>query len=649
MFASLVLERAPLSWQDMPELVQTWLQVAGAFAAVALVVYGIVALIRGPARWDQPWPAWQRAVFKLAVIGMLACYILLGIVETPVALNSMRNGPEANPVSPLGSVKLPPTLLTLAGGLALFAVALPFIADLFRLRSRRIWALTRLSFKDAVRRKVVWVITAALMAIVMFSGWFLDSKPEHEVRNYVHVIYWAMTPLFLVAFGLLAAFGLPTDVRDQSIHTIVTKPVERFEIVLGRFLGYTLLMTVTLALVVACYVGFMFRGVSQDAQEESMRARVPLWGSLHFFSKKSSSGDFKGINVGREWEYRQYIAGTRSVNNPERAIWTYETLPSNLANRPNGKVRCEFSFDIFRTVKGEEGKGVFCTFQFYRGPEITRDSMPALEQKLTDYRAERLKALARPDADADKIDAELAEKYGLYEVAAKELVDYHTQDVEIPSALFKNEPPTAHARPGKASPTPAPALQVIVKLDSSGQYLGMARYDFYILDSEGTFAVNFLKGAVGLWLRVCVVIGLAVACSTYLSGVMSWLTATFIYVLGLFLEYGHQLAGNQLVGGGPMEAVFRLVNKESLVVPLQQTAGAHLAQGTDQVYRFILKCFLYLIPDVDRWDWTGYVAEGFNIGFGSILLFHTLLVFAYLFPCALVAYYLMKSREVASW
>ena len=51
------------------------------------------------------------------------------------------------------------------------------------------------------------------------------------------------------------------EVRNQSIHTIVTKPVERFEIVLGRFLGYGILLTCGLALLTALSLVYVERGV----------------------------------------------------------------------------------------------------------------------------------------------------------------------------------------------------------------------------------------------------------------------------------------------------------------------------------------------------------------------------------------------------
>ena len=92
----------------------------------------------------------------------------------------------------------------------------------------------------------------------------------------------------------------------------------------------------------------------------------------------------------------------------------------------------------------------------------------------------------------------------------------------------------------------------------------------------------------------------------------------------------------------------RLINREGLAGSVDQTPGGNIAQGTDVVYRGILRIFLFMFPDVNRLDWTDFVAEGFNIGGMNMILLHLLVLLGYLLPCALVAYYLMKSREVAA-
>jgi hypothetical protein len=173
-----------------------------------------------------------------------AAYVAAGVLYKlePASPIVDRN---PSPVAPKPPVSPPTTQAiwrghaqTVGGLLAILGISLPFFVDLTRMRARRIWALARLSFKEAIRRRVLWVFLAFLLVFLFPPKWFLPVKPENEVRDSIAVIDYAMFAIMLFAFGLLAAFSIPTDLRTQTMHTIVTKPVERFEIVLGRFLGY---------------------------------------------------------------------------------------------------------------------------------------------------------------------------------------------------------------------------------------------------------------------------------------------------------------------------------------------------------------------------------------------------------------------------
>jgi hypothetical protein len=634
-FATLVLERSPLQWADVPGGIVTWVTVVGGFATLFLalwLLYYVLGLGTSTAAQKK-----QASLFTAALVIALVGFAVGGALTYLGRTQEAQQSGEGQARATAGVLQTVGTVSYLiGGGCALAAFLFPFATDIVRLRWRRIWALARLSFKEAIRRRVLWVFSAMVL-VFLFASWFLPYKPEDQVRNYVRVVYWVMEPLLLTTACLVAAFSIPTDVRSQTIHTIVTKPVERFEIVLGRFLGYGLLMSLVLLIMTGVSLLYVFREIDPDAQVESMRARIPLYGNLTYRGKE---GNFQGDSVGREWDYRRYISGGKSST--QRAVWSYADLPGDLANRSEGKVPCEFSFDIFRTVKdkeGQEGKGVHCSFTFQ-----TWRWDPKEEANYTRTRNQST-------ADPEKLYSELAEKYGIYEVFYKKIEDYHTQSITVPAALFKNalsgNPQPAVSPSGE----PIPLLQVLVKLESPGQYLGVAKHDFYILDAEGTFAFNFFKGAAGLWLRLLLVIGIAVTCSTYLSGVISFMATAFLYFAGLFrdTEYIKGLAEGTTPGGGPMESLIRLVRHESLVTPLESTAGADFAQGTDKLYRLILQGLLYLFPDVDRFDWTSYVAEGFNIGMGSTVLLSTLMVVAYLMPWAILGYYLMKSREIATW
>src|SRR5262249_50854697 len=206
-----------------------------------------------------------------------------------------------------------------------------------------------------------------------------------------------------------------------------------------------------------------------------------------------------------------------------------------------------------------------------------------------------------------------------------------------------------------ASGREPPAMQIIVGIDrrnvySRAQLLGVAKRDLYLLVDDRSFQLNFLKGAVGLWFSACLVLGLAGACSTYLSRVITLLTTVFLCVAGLFRDYITKVALGQSEGGGPMESVLRLWRRQGLAGKLDESLPeVSFAQGFDEVYRWWLRLVLNIFPDISRFNLTEYVAKGFDISWVGVLLLDNLVpLLAYLLPWGVLAYYLMKSREIAN-
>jgi hypothetical protein len=91
----------------------------------------------------------------------------------------------------------------------------------------------------------------------------------------------------------------------------------------------------------------------------------------------------------------------------------------------------------------------------------------------------------------------------------------------------------------------------------------------------------------------------------------------------------------------------RLFKGQNLVAPLEDTAATRIATGSDVVWRWILRRFLNVLPDFELFGLTDRVAEGFDVALGDLGL-RLIVLTAYLLPWAMLAYYLMKSREVAS-
>lgn len=657
LLATLVIEREPLRWEDVPPALLLWLQSAGAMASLALFVFFLIAgrgslkrMFRG-----QGQPASTTTV-RLGIAYTVASwlgYIVLGVFF-------IARGLGVRAVHPLipGAYPDRPSpgdyLFAAAGACALLVVIGPIFLALFRdARLGRIWAIGRLCIKEQVRNRGVAVF-GALAIILLFIDWFVPYKAEDQVRNYVRVLYTAIWLLFLIVAAVLGSFSLPTDIKTLTIHTVVTKPITKFEVVLGRFLGYGTLLTVMLAIIAGVSLIYIWRGVTEEARKASLTARVATYGQLGFYGTK-------GDSVGREWDYRKYIGGSHmsGPGNKQYAFWTFDDL-SDVRARAGNKSRIEFTFDIFRLTKGTENKGVFCTFLFTDG----NLDVPKAERLAEEVRREvnqRLEAEAKkagPGFDRysrrPQIEAELAKTHGLFEFAGAEVTDYETQSIDVPYELIEKlreaRPPAAvqNEESGRQA-----AMKVLVSIDrdrgSAAQMLGMAKHDLYILAAENSFYVNYLKGLVALWLSVLLALGIAVALSTYLSGVITLLVTLFLLLSGSFTPDIVQLAENRNFGGGPFEAATRIVTRMPITAPLDDSPAVSLVRGVDELFRWWLRRFLNVLPDITRYDLHTFVGNGFDISWLNMLLTDNLVpLLGYLVPWGILAFYLIRYREIAN-
>ncbi|HVR85755.1 MAG TPA: hypothetical protein VMU54_15660 [Planctomycetota bacterium] len=108
----------------------------------------------------------------------------------------------------------------------------------------RLWAIAGMTLLEASRRKVFTILLLfglALMSSVLF---FPSVQVEARLRL---IEVWALraSAIFTAIVGLfLAGFSLPQDFETKRIYLIVTKPISKPLVFLGRYLGYALLLAV---------------------------------------------------------------------------------------------------------------------------------------------------------------------------------------------------------------------------------------------------------------------------------------------------------------------------------------------------------------------------------------------------------------------
>jgi ABC-type transport system involved in multi-copper enzyme maturation permease subunit len=111
----------------------------------------------------------------------------------------------------------------------------------------RIWAIALNTFREAARIRVLYgilvlVVGSNLLALVLGE---MAIREESRVARDIGLagisLFGSLTAIFL------GVFLLYSEVQRRTIHTIVSKPIERWEFVVGKYLGMALVLSVLVA------------------------------------------------------------------------------------------------------------------------------------------------------------------------------------------------------------------------------------------------------------------------------------------------------------------------------------------------------------------------------------------------------------------
>ena len=557
----------------------------------------------------------------------------------------------------------------LEGGDVTFRMLKRGLGDLISISPRRVTALAWLAVQESLRRRVL-VGFAVFLLILLFAGWFLDTRTNDPATLYLSFVLTATTYLVLLMELFLSVFSLPADLKNKTIQTVMTKPVRHGEIVLGRIIGFSLIGTFLLAIMGVFSYFFVVRvlahshdvditslesvpnsstderaGKTTLAQNHRHRvtigadgrgetnvvhghwhevdprtdgdkvtyvvgpprdlfmARVPAYGKLRF-TDRAGKASSKGISVGKEWTYRSYVAGSTLAT----ANWHFENVSEEqfrTSEGPATSLPIALYLSVFRTHKGKIERGIL-------GSITLRNPDTQLTSHFTTFRA-------------------------------KEFV---LHEIDIPRGQFDASDPDSTIDIFEHLVTKDGRIEVIIRCEEEGQYFGMAQADTYLRSRDASFTVNFIKGYLGIWLQMVIVIALGVMFSTLLSAPVTLMATSTSIVMGMFANYIYELADGPEYGGGPVESAVRLLTQRNMTSKLSPGMETTLIETADSVYLFVLWVIISLLPDFTKYNDTTFVAAGFNVPAGLVVQ-HMFSAAAYVLVVGVIGYFFLKTREVA--
>ncbi|MGV3484719.1 MAG: ABC transporter permease [Planctomycetaceae bacterium] len=558
---------------------------------------------------------------------------------------------------------------------------------------RRIWALARLAFKEAIRRRVL-VVVGMFVVGLLFAGWYLDPRSSDPARLYISFVLTATNYLILLLALFISTFSLPADIKSKTIYTIVTKPVRATEIVLGRMLGFVGVGTLMLVPMGITSYFFVTRGLRHDhevvdikdlgnnrfegktsydqfhehtftidppleAGGESigitdmvrghrhvvrkiddkyyigeptgaLRARVPSYGKLEF-TDRAGNLQATGIDVGNEKANDGY--GSAGV--------------ARLVGVAQGPRRLEHGY----MEGGTLGSAIFTFSGVTKDRYPNEDGIP-MEMALRAYRSIKGDivsglngSITLRNPDNHQIESTpitfVVQEYEIVEEKLPLEIE-GTDGVATKKLSLFDDLVTEDGR-----------LNVIIKCLDSEQYLGTSVSNVYLRPDETSFAWNLTKSYGSIWLQMVMVIAFGVMFSTFLSGPVAMVATSVCVLLGLVAEMIYDIRyymdRGEAMGGGPVESLVRLLRQDAMTTQLDvDSVAAKVIKTVDAIAIYSLDAIATSLPNLPKMLGTAeYAASGFDI-FGSLLARHGVATLGYVILSFIVSYFFLKTREIAA-
>lgn len=605
------------------------------------------------------WSRWWQVVLVLALVaGAVAFFLSL-----------VRHGP-----------------LT---GTRYFVVGLwGALADIVRISPRRVWALSRLAFQEALHRKVL-VAFGVFMLVMLFASWYLDPTSNDPARLYLSFVLTATTYLSLLLALFLSVFSLPADIHHRTIYTVVTKPVRPSEIILGRMVGFSLIGTGLLLVTGLTSYLFVVRGLSHTHEFVPVAAATETDADDPSASDAADAAD--GAATGtptsamRSGGYER--AGTTSTAGNHRHEVFLDEAGNGYTSLVNGHRHPVEAIDrngrreyvvgshegllvarvpiygklTFRDRQGNpaaeginvgkewtyrsyvEGGTLATAVWRFSGLDSSRfgDTLP-LEMNIRVFRTHKgnIKRTVLGSIVLRNPETGVASSPRVFHAR-----EFYSDLQNISRKLTDNSP---EGRPLDLFDDLVSDGQLDVELRclEPGQFFGMAQADVYLRAREAPFWLNFVKGYVGIWLQMLLVTGLGVMFSTFLNGAVAMMATMATLIAGFFTRFIQQLASGELPGGGPLESLVRLWQQKNLVAELEPGLTREVVETIDVGFRYVLGRLVLVLPDFPKLSDVDFVAQGFDIPV-DLLLEQTFTAAAVLLPVFVVGFLLLKTREVA--
>jgi len=365
----------------------------------------------------------------------------------------------------------------------------------------RVWAVACNTIAQAVRMKlavsiiILLVILLPLMSVIMVGDGSLGGK----LQSFSSYSISLMSLLICILTIAISTYSLSNDLKRKHIYLVITKPIGRFQIVLGKFLGVLLLDVFLLVIFSAIIYGLTIAIPKISRADESQLQQA----QREFFTARQSLVDIvddKEISQRADEEYQKL---KNSGQLPEDM--SYAKIISELRGREKMRERVVTigtrKIWEFENVKPlASGESLFIRYK-YKVPVNTSNSQIYGVWVVGDYRQERLGPgnLTTP----------------VYRMERADALDT-TQEFEVPADAITEQ-----------------GYLAVVFFNPPVNGVMVIPEDIEVLYRAGSFTANYAKVILMIFARLVFLTALGVSVSTWLSFPVALLVCMVFFATGL--------------------------------------------------------------------------------------------------------------------
>lgn len=193
------------------------------------------------------------------------------------------------------------------------------------------------TFREVIRKKILHVLIGLGILILIVSP-FIPTTDEADARVKMMLVVFFQVVVLLCIVGMvfLSATSIPHEIEDRTIYGILSTPVSRLKIVVGKITGFSLVSAFVLIILGLVNIVAIYRVASKlpEGYRGILKARNEFTASQF-----SIQGKLHHVRQGIVW-----IEGGRSGI----ALWSFSELYKKLDSKSSFEVEFNLKIDSSR-------------------------------------------------------------------------------------------------------------------------------------------------------------------------------------------------------------------------------------------------------------------------------------------------------------